>query len=265
MIWCPCCHLSIRDPSSKAIYTLYLQLESIPHTYKSVIFQFSSVLWTVALVRVLTCCPTLLYLRVFPFRSACGNETSSLHICPSLPPSVSLHSITPSPSQSIHQQPWCVVITVRASLRSSVCPRARRVVTTRMYLHQCMWCCSLASHWGAIKPPQSQHVDTYRMTPLLLAPQLDLLISLTSQEWREACVRRLITSQRTRTLTMTGQSTSYVSRQRGPELTVKDTEAELLSLSFGDKQQARGALVVLSALQWSLPALWYAPCVAIHT
>lgn len=80
---------------------------------------------------------------------SCEKETSSPHICPSLPPSVSLHSITSihlSHSPSIQQQ-WCAVIIVRASLRSSVClhARPRRVVIclpvclhTCMHLHVCV-------------------------------------------------------------------------------------------------------------------------------
>ncbi|XP_042281035.1 voltage-dependent calcium channel gamma-4 subunit isoform X1 [Thunnus maccoyii] len=50
---------------------------------------------------------------------SCEKETSSPRICPSLPPSVSLHPITPSFSQSIHQQQWCAVIIVR--VKRGVC------------------------------------------------------------------------------------------------------------------------------------------------
>lgn len=87
---------------------------------------------------------------------SCEKETSSPRICPSLPPSVSLHPITPSFSQSIHQQQWCAVIIVRASLRSSVClhARPRRVVIclplclhTCMYFDVCMyWMCVETAH-----------------------------------------------------------------------------------------------------------------------
>lgn len=78
---------------------------------------------------------------------SCEKETSSPHICPSLLTSVFLHPITPSFLQSIHQQQWCDVIIMRASLRSSVClhARPRRVVIclpvclhTSMYLDLCV-------------------------------------------------------------------------------------------------------------------------------
>lgn len=67
--------------------------------------------------------------------------TPHLSVSPSVCVS-SFHHLHPSLSQSTHQQQWCAVIIVRASLRSSVClhARPRRVVMCLpVCLHTCMY------------------------------------------------------------------------------------------------------------------------------
>ena len=73
---------------------------------------------------------------------SCEQDTSSPHVCPSLLSSVSLHSITPSFSKSIHQQKWCAVITVRPSVCLSTCktpPGSYLSACVSAYLYCMYW------------------------------------------------------------------------------------------------------------------------------
>lgn len=192
---------------------------------------------------------------------SCEKETSSSHICPFLPPSVSLHSITPSLSQSIHQQQWCAVIIVRASLRLSVYmqdPSGYLSVCLCVYIlvNTCMWyycvtnlhfleqpltwvmfsisvfiirhilyarskrrifpaqiwlCCGVNPFVSLEDICCSLSLKAAVMSSCLLLCLVTAVSPLISQEWREECVLKSTTSQRMQTLTMTGQSTSYVS------------------------------------------------------